>query len=429
MTLPSNLAAIRAKVRMVTGRPSPTQISDAEIDNYINIFYLNDMPEHLRLINLQTTFQFVTEPFKDVYDFPTGLFLTNSAPVYVAGYKAFFSQSNDEYYRTFPKIQFQQQVATGNGNTVVPLQRQTNFPILRGYQQNPPGAYTATIPSEPYQRITSDIVICAVSGGNTISAVDDGQGHFIGLGVNPPFPSPIPGVSTVYYNNPPAVITGITQAANGVVTAPGHTINIGDQVIFSDVQGMTQINSQVAVVIAITPLVDFTISINTTAFSAYISSGFGWGPFSSFINYVTGQMIMNWGVSIDSGTPIETSVVPYAASRPIAALFFQDQCILRPVPNGCYKVSMDVFKYPTLLFSDSQDPQLREWWQLLAYGAADKIFADNADFENMKNFRPLLQEQMRLVQRRTIVQQASKRSSTIYTQSNIYPTGNFFNGF
>jgi len=95
-------------------------------------------------------------------------------------------------------------------------------------------------------------------------------------------------------------------------------------------------------------------------------------------------------------------------------------------------VSFEVYKYPTELASSSSEPQLQEWWQLLAYGAANKIFADNADFEDLQKFTPLLREQMDLVQRRTIVQQTSERTATIYTEQvngmGQFPFGNLFNG-
>ena len=49
----ANLNTIRLKVRRLTARPSPNQISDQEIDDYINTFYVYDFPEHLRMLNLK----------------------------------------------------------------------------------------------------------------------------------------------------------------------------------------------------------------------------------------------------------------------------------------------------------------------------------------------------------------------------------------
>ena len=114
--------------------------------------------------------------------------------------------------------------------------------------------------------------------------------------------------------------------------------------------------------------------------------------------------------------------------------------MLYPIPDQAYTVSFEVYKYPVDFFlaangayTATLQPQLNEWWQLLAYGAADKIFADNADFESMAKFRPLLDEQMNLVLRRTIVQQTSERTATIYTENNngsgTFGFGNLFSGF
>jgi len=69
----------------------------------------------------------------------------------------------------------------------------------------------------------------------------------------------------------PATITNITQAVQAVVTAANQFI-IGQQVTFSGVVGMTQINGLTSTIVAATPT-QFTISQNTTLFSAYISGG------------------------------------------------------------------------------------------------------------------------------------------------------------
>ena len=85
MTFPSNLTDIRTKVRRLTGRPSATQISDAEIDNYINTFYRFDLPQHLKLESLRVNYEFNTRPNIAVYDFPRNTYLNNMPPVYIAG--------------------------------------------------------------------------------------------------------------------------------------------------------------------------------------------------------------------------------------------------------------------------------------------------------------------------------------------------------
>jgi hypothetical protein len=152
------------------------------------------------------------------------------------------------------------------------------------------------------------------------------------------------------------------------------------------------------------------------------------------IDYLTGIVTATFPIVIAVGVPINAQYVPYVPSRPQSAVFYQDQIALYPIPDQAYTVSFECYMYPTAFLSGagtgSQVPQLAEWWQLLAYGAADKIFADNADMENMSKFRPLLDEQMRLCLRRTLVQQTSERVSTIYSEQQAplgqYPFGNNF---
>jgi hypothetical protein len=160
------------------------------------------------------------------------------------------------------------------------------------------------------------------------------------------------------------------------------------------------------------------------------------------IIYSTGAFTIGVGAelgfksAIAAGASIDAQYIPYVASRPQSAIFYQDQILFWPIPDTAYTVSFEAFKYPTSFLDttgtyDSQTPQYNEWWQLLAYMAADKIFSDNADFESMMKFRPLMDEQMKLVQRRTIQQYSSERTASIYTeqaQFTQFPFGNMFGG-
>ena len=67
----STLATIRTKVRRLTGRPSPQQITDTQIDEYVNTFYQYDFPEHLRVFSNTSTFKFMTEANVAEYDLRT----------------------------------------------------------------------------------------------------------------------------------------------------------------------------------------------------------------------------------------------------------------------------------------------------------------------------------------------------------------------
>lgn len=342
----TTLTAIRDKVRRITGRPSATSITNAQIDEYINTFYLYDFPEHLRLQSLRVNWQFLTQANIPVYDFPKELFLTVMPPVFIAGYQSYMTQSRENFFRINPELNLlKQSVATGNGTNGPYTFTLTPTPILRGFKQNPPGAFASPsilYPSIPVAGINWNVVITSLDGNsNSISLVDDGLGQLWDVG--------------------------------DVITA-------------------------------------------------------GAVPRGS-INYLTGVVIATFNAVIPAGIPINAQFVPYKASRPQSACFYQDQISLYPIPDQAYTVSLECYKYPTALLAAGDSPQLAEWWQALAYGAADKVFTDNADMDNATKYRPLLDEQLRLIQRRTLVQQTSERTATIYEsqqQLGQYPFGNNF---
>lgn len=124
----STLQTIRTKIRRLTRSLSPSQISDDNIDQYINTFVQYDFPEHLRLFNFQKTFTFYTQPFIDVYETSNDVnspmynfknkYVTVNPPVFVAGYQAQFLQSREQLFGQYPMINSIASVGTtGNGTT------------------------------------------------------------------------------------------------------------------------------------------------------------------------------------------------------------------------------------------------------------------------------------------------------------------------
>jgi hypothetical protein len=91
----TTLASIRLKVRRLTGRPSTQSITDTQIDDYVNTFYLYDVPEELKLASLLTNFEFVAEPNVDVYDLATLQVETSSGV---------FENAVDVFYNLEPPI-------------------------------------------------------------------------------------------------------------------------------------------------------------------------------------------------------------------------------------------------------------------------------------------------------------------------------------
>jgi len=307
----STLADIRAKVRKLTGRPSTTQITDADIDDYVNSYYVYDLPKSLKLAKLQDVYTFETQPNIDTYDFDLESYFICKPPVYCAGYRVDYYENNELFYRTWPKNNFIEQAATGDGTAGPFTGTLTNTPFLRSINVG-----------EEIGQVINVLFSGATATGST-TATDDGLGNF-----------EAPAAGTINYN------TGVFS------------------VTFPDV--------------------------------------------------------------VVSGEEIWAQTFPYVASRPRSILYFQNQFVLRPVPDISYKIEINVMRMPTDLLNAGSEPEIEDLWELLAFGASGKILVDNGDYEVLSNLRPYFEEQLRFAQRRTISLGASQRSKTIYTQDNTY---------
>ena len=323
----STLADIRTKVRRLTGRPSPQQITDTQIDEYVNTFYLYDMPETLRLVTQETVFEFMTEANVDTYDMRTqnvwtgnsnqpaaDVYITVSPPVFIAGYQSFWSQNREQFLRTYPELAQISTQIEGDGT---------------------PGPYSLTFSNTPI--LQRSVTVGAIDNtGATINCID----------------------------NP-------TDRTDGT---------------------WLQINT------------------NTTI--------------TGSISYINGEVSVTFPNNIPSGNTITFTAVPYQPSRPLGILFYDNIFTLRPVPSGNFLVRVNAYKRPTILISSGESPELKQWWQYLAYGASLKIFQDAQDSTGEQSVIPEFKRQENMVLRRTIIERTQQRVSTIYTEMTTFPYAN-----
>ena len=331
----SNLETIITKVRRLTRSPSTSQLTDTDIENYINTFVLYDFPEHLRLFNLRTTLTFYTQPYVDTYATSTDInnslydfinrYITVHQPIYIAGYQALFLESRDQFFGIYPKI--------------------------------------------------TSIASIGVTGDGVTT-------QFAGV------------INSQQANIPP-------NLQNIVLLLPNH-------VLFDSID----INNFGL------GMVDFPIS--NTIGNLYVPGG---APTSTsvqdpnnYVNYLTGQFVVTFQTAPGVGQAINTQTVPQQPALPQCMLFFDGKFVLRPVPDQVYSVQFETYVRPTELLDSAQTPELQEWWQYIAYGAAKKVFEDRMDLESVQMIMPEYKKQESLILRRTIVQQTSQRASTIYEQ-------------
>ena len=304
----STLTQIRIKVRRLTRNPSVNQLSDADIDSYINNFVLYDMPAHLKLNTLTDILTFYTEPYIDTYETNTtdannplynfkNEYTGVKGPIYISGIQSYLSFSKEEFNASYPKIMYKELLGVGDGVTTNFSGTLSDFPVLR-----------------------NQVLISSINSNNGgLEAHDDGVGSF-----------------------------------EGDVVAGGT------------------------------------------------------------IDYVTGDYDITYVLAPKDQENIYAQTVPYEPGKPTSCLFSNDSFTFKLVPDMPYKIDVVCYKRPTELLSDNQSPELAEYWQYIAYGAAKKIFDDKMDLESIQKIMPEFKQQEILINRRQIVQNAQVRSKTIY---------------
>lgn len=324
------LSAMRNKVRQLSRTPSDNQLSNDEIDNYINLSILNDFPAHLKLFYLRKTFTFYTQPNIDtyttndldatnpMYNFKNAI-LQASDPVYVGGYLSAFSQSRQQFFLWWPNIQLKSQFDTGDGATT---------------------DYEGTLSAIP------------VVPRNVMFSATDANGLSTAL-VDVPVFDPITGIQTQDGN--------LYNIEGPIPTTPPTVVD----------------------------------PLNT-------------------INYVTGVFTIDFTVAPAADAAIYAQTVQYSPSRPNSVLFFNDTFTLRPIPDGCYPVTIECQVPPTEMINAGDVPDINQWFEFIAYMAAKKVCEDRNDMDTIQILQPSLDEQKTLVERRTLFQQGDKRSATIY---------------
>jgi hypothetical protein len=146
------------------------------------------------------------------------------------------------------------------------------------------------------------------------------------------------------------------------------------------------------------------------------------------IDYLTGAVSITFLNPLTAGQKVNVHYHPYVASRPRDILFFQQSLYLRPIPNDVYLMKMVGYIQPTTAMGQFQfagqasgagtDGVLfNEWWQMVAYGAALKIFIQQGDHEEHARYQVHFEQQKLLAQRKALKQLAGQRIQTPYGEN------------
>jgi hypothetical protein len=368
---PPSLTQIQTKVRRLTRNPGPGQLSDTELNNYINTFIVYDFPEQLRTFNSRKSFTFYTNPGQDVYNTDIAsysgattnllynfqnLYMTVHPPVYISGFQGFYSQSREQFFGIYPQVR--NILFTGqNGNGT-------------------PGPFTGVINTQQTLPSPANNQLLGLLQGHVLFNCEGtyGTGEIFGMSlVDVPVVDPV----------------------------TGYKLQVGN-----------------------------LYDPNSAAYQAAIQTPPTVITSNNNINYLTGVFTITFSANTIAGVPINSQTVPMNLAQPQAILYYNNQFTVRPVPDQSYPVNFEVYQRPTALLATGQNPELEEYWQYIAYGAAKKIFEDRMETDNVQMIMPEFKVQERLVLRRTLVQHSNERTATIYTEnvSGMYGSGWYSGG-
>jgi hypothetical protein len=341
----ANLSAIITKVRKLTASPNSNQLTDDEIIDYVNSFYLYDFPSEFRSLDLKDFYTFNTISGIDTYPFDFDHWSTLQEPAYVAKRNVRLFKDPYSFYSFYfyssNHGQRDEVLDTGDG-TVGPFTGTLqNVPILRSVHNNPivttntastqvfPAGYPPTFTGPNIGRTQNFLITANIANGTTLIVTDDGAGNLLG---------------------------------------------------------------------------------NASAGS---------------IDYDDGTISVTFDQAVPDGENITVFYSPVVLNRPTSILLYQNQFILRPVPDIGYEVEIMGYRLPSqvLLGSDADTdfsgrPEMLEWWETLAVGASKKVYEDRLDMEGVSIMDKILQERYNANYTRTYADLGKRRVATIYAGQN-----------
>lgn len=333
------LQDIIVKIRKLTGSASDYQLTDAQIIDYIDSFYLYDFPAQFRSLKLQDKYVFNTQRGIDTYPFDWEHYTTIQQPVYCAKREIALYYNQWNFFGAWFNWQYQQNFALGDGTTGPYSGTTSSNPIIRSYNNNP-------------------------SVESPLFTTASGVSH------QPTYPQ-----------------TNIGRAMNILITANrayGQTLNVTDD--------------------------------GNGSLIGDCSSG--------SIDYETGVVSnLVFTQTIPGNNTITIMYNPANMAMPESILFFQNQFTLRPVPDKGYTIELVAYRQPSQAILGTTNPsapnyagtpELLEWWECLAFGAAKKIYEDRLDSDGVALMDKSLDERYQVAYTRTYAELGKQRMPTIF---------------
>lgn len=410
------LQMIFSKIRRLTGSADPFQLPDTPdpldpnsvgLSDYVNSFYLYDFPAQYRALKLKDIYTFDTINGIDTYAFDSENYTTVEMPCYCMNREIQLFQDPWSFYGVNFNWQYQNNFTTGDGTSG------QHTGIVTNISQ----ATQAVVTSAGHGLSTGAEVF--LSGVVGMTEINNNLYTIVSVTTNT-FTLDVDSTSFTPY-----VSGGIwTSGSYGGFTSAkpilrsinnNPDLNINPNYAASRIQ-----NILITTNIAVGQTLNVTDDGNGNLIGDVLNGPVPTIPGSSgIVDYGTGEisgLIFSQGVP--QGEPIQIQYNPYQPSIPLSILFFQNQFVLRPVPNLGYTIQLVAYRQPSQALANTPafagSPELSEWWECIAVGASKKIFEDRGDERGIALMDKMLAERYSIVETRTYAQLGKQQINTIF---------------
>lgn len=366
----TQLQYIFAKIRRLTGSGTSLQIPDVQptnnpgglvisLQDYVNSFYLYDLPAEFRSLKLKDKYTFTTVQGQDTYAFDSEHYTTVESPAYCAKKELLLVYDPWTFYGVNFNWQSEVNFAFGNGTA---------------------GPYSGSVPTNTNSTTPSSSILPSIN--NDPTNVNYPAGRVMNILITYNTTTSTRSISDINQNNGTGMLYDLADpnaVQGGVLT------NLGT------------------------------------------------------VNYFTGQISLapsaNLFAPVPQGNQIQIQYNPEQLNMPLSIMFYQNQFTLRPVPDQGYTIELIAYRQPTQALNTTApfgtgEAELNEWWELLAVGAAKKIYEDRLDPDGIVLMDKMLRERYSVAEARTYAQIGPQRVKTIYSDqlTNNYGSGGPFGG-
>jgi hypothetical protein len=382
------LSDILTYIRRIIKSPSNSQITDFLLIDYVNRFWIMDVDARLQLFDLKTKYQFQTVPGVDKYNMPLyntqfepgnpqqeiGMYPVYQCflpPCYINGIQIPFQTQKNQFFNIWPNIvQNLGVIGMGNG-TAGPYILQV--PII-----GPPSP-----PNPPFSGLS--------------------RGHI-----------DITGIIALGNNQDPPIVTSLS-AATSIPAVPTTSVDSAFYITSIGADGSNVIVADSGQFLEGNVNNGLLMTPGQAPFGNAILPG-GYSTTSNTVNYLTGQVTVEFPVIIPAGNNINAQCFYYQSGLPRAILYYNNVLTLRTVPDIQYLVELDAYLSPAAFLNTNAAIPFGYMAEYIARGASRKILSDTGDIDQFQFYEPLFREQELLVWKRSQRQWTASRTESIYSQ-------------